>query len=653
MNSSKWLPKYASPLSPSITSEDCDVLHEHGVFNVPDTRIRAGILNGYFQFVHPELPILSPEGFLMVLDKGYSGSRGISFLLFQAVIFAATAFQSADSLVLEGFHDRKEARQTRFERIKLLYSYGCEEDRITVLQSVLLMTYWDDISDQEQDAWHFVGVAKAILDGVKTNPTDSERKFIRQQPGLWSRISWSCYIRDRLVCLQTRRPFQFEETDFNFHTLQLSDFEVGPLPTGCCLGSDGSHPAIRDPSMRSVLSQISISLLKCCKCITRILDCQYTPSWETNQSTDTPRSILSLRPPHAMHVEVLLRDIELEEWLTTLPDALRWCTSDPRFQISKHGDVLLHFRAMLGGIYSIACSALHRPQLVLVASRLPELTELSKRRLRHSANMITLTYKYFRSQGQTHLFPDSQVEMLSTALAAHLDDLESTETSTRQSAMESFQSCAQGLQQLRDTYPSAASALASVDDGIQKIATSLEMRDTQLIRTVDSDRASFGGTMVTQPEYNHHPEIFPASPTIAQQLDNLNPPQMSKLLCSHFMMTSSERSLLQDLASIGVNNLDLYSDGDSASDEDSYGSTGKDPALYQSQLSFTKISPQTETGISNPQVYPSMELYEHENAGDDWNHLQSLLLASDDGCKLHHMRDDQDEDMAFSMFDTT
>ncbi|KAJ5515020.1 hypothetical protein N7463_004572 [Penicillium fimorum] len=653
VDSSQWLPEYASPMSPWITSADYHALYEQGAFEVPGARSRAGILNGYFQFVHPELPILSQEDFLMVLDQSYGGSRGISFLLFQAVIFAATAFQPADSLALDGFNNRREARKTRFERVRLLYSYGCEEDRIAILQSVLLMTYWDEISDPGQDAWHFVGVAKAVLDSVKMNPTDSERKFIRQQPGLWNRISWSCYIRDRLVCLQTRRPFQFEEADFDFNTLQPSDFEFGPLPTTCCLGSDGSHPAIRDPSMRSVLSQISISLLKCCKCISRILNCQYTPSWETSQCSDISSSILSPRHPHAMDVEVLLRDIELEEWLNTLPETLRWCSSDPRFQISKHGDVLLHFRAILNGIYSIACSALHRPQLAVVAPRLPELIELSRRRLRHSANTITETYKYFSSQDLTHMFPNSQVAMLSTALVTHLDDLLSTESSTRRSAIESSQSCAQGLQKLGETYPSAASALMSVNDAIPKTAISLEMGNNPLSRPLDNYRASYGGTTVTQPEDNGHSEIFAAFPPIAQQLDNLNPPQMSKLLCSHFMMTPSERSLLQDLASTEASSLDLYSDEDSAFDDDSYGSSGRDSAPYQSQLSSTQIPPQTETTVPNPQIHPSMELYEGDNAEDDWTLLQSLLLAPDDRCNLHYMADDRDEDMVFSILDTT
>ncbi|KAJ5360470.1 hypothetical protein N7517_009661 [Penicillium concentricum] len=235
--------------------------------------------------------------------------------------------------------------------------------------------------------------------------------------------------------------------------------------------------------------------------------------------------------------------------------------------------------------------------------------------------------------------------MLSTAPVTHLDNVNSTEPSNRQSGMESFQSCTQGFQQLRETYPSAASALDSVDDAIRKTAISLEIRDTQLSRLLNSDRASYGGTIVTQPEYNDRPETVTASSTIAQQLGNLDPPQISKLLCSHFMMTPSERSLLQDLASTEANSLDLHSDGDSASDEDSYGSSGRDPAPYKSQLSSTQITPQTETTVPNTQIHPSIELYEHENAQDDWDLLQSLLLAPDDRCKMHSMPNDQDEDI--------
>ncbi|KAF7518133.1 hypothetical protein PCG10_000621 [Penicillium crustosum] len=347
-----------------------------------------------------------------------------------------------------------------------------------------------------------------------------------------------------------------------------------------------------------------------------------------------------------MSVEVLLRDIELEEWLTTLPEALRWHSSDPGFQISKHGEVFIHFRAMFNGIYSLACSALHQPQLVMRGSRLPELIELSKRRLRHSANTVTQVYKYIRSQNLIHLFSDSQVAMLETALIAHLDDLESTESSTRQSAMESFQSCVQGLQHLGETFSSATSALGSVNAGIRKTAIPLELTYSQFNHTLDGNITSHDRTIMNQRNFNDLPETFSSSPTIAQQLDTLDPPQMSKLLCSHFMMTPSEISLLQNLACMEGSNLDLYSDGDIASDEDSYASSARGLGSYQSQLPSIQAPPQTAITAPNPQVHPTVKPYGHSNGDDDWNILPSLVFPSDDGSKIHYTPDGEHEDMA-------
>ncbi|KAJ5678563.1 uncharacterized protein N7477_004196 [Penicillium maclennaniae] len=254
------LPEYARPLSLAITREDCSVLLQKGAFDIPEARIRDELLRSYIQFVHPALPILNLENFLMVIDTSYTGGMGISFLLFQAVIFAATTFESEESLAREGFQNQREARKTRFDRVRMLYSFGCEDDRVTVLQTLLLMTYWDNKSDDLHDAWYFVGEATKIWRSIKTEPKSLEAELKRQKPELWKRISWSLYIRDRLVAIYTRQPFHINEADFRTPLLNLSDFEVGPLSTECCLGSDGSHPAIRDPSMHRLLAQISIAL---------------------------------------------------------------------------------------------------------------------------------------------------------------------------------------------------------------------------------------------------------------------------------------------------------------------------------------------------------------------------------------------------------
>lgn len=620
---SKWLPDYAGPLACSITREDCNVLSNEGAFRVPDTEARGRILNAYIQFVHPSLPILNLEDFMMVVDKSYNGSQGISFLLFQAVVFAATAFQTTSDLSQQGFKNRKDARQTRFNRLKLLFSYDCEPDRICILQTVLLMTFWDDTSNQAEDAWHFVGLAKATFNLIMKSPTDSERKFMRQQPGLWNRISWSCYIRDRLVSIQTRRPFQFQNEP-ELETLHPSDFEVGPLSTKGCLGSDGSHPAMRDPSIRSVLSQVSISLLQSCQCITRIVECQYTTAQNPNCSSDTLRTYLVPKDSCATSAQLLLRDAELEEWVRNQPEALRWnfYFDDSDSKLNKHKEVLLHFRSLLSGIYSLACSALHRPQLSMANSRLPELMQLSRKRLVDSAITVTDIYKYLRSQSIDHLLTDTQVAVLETALVTFMGDLESTDSPTRQLAMEGFQTCAKGLQSLSDAFPSAASSLVSIDVAIRKrkpLPNNTRARFNKgfsRYEPIHQDRSAV-------PLKDDRNFETPSTPSIGQQLDKLKFPQMTKLLYSHFMMTASEKSLLESLASSEAASPQSPDDSDLISDRESY-----DPREAQKPSHIG--SPVGDSEILSP-----INLCYFESVQNDWDLSASFPSLTDHEIRAH------------------
>lgn len=540
----KWLPDYVTPLPPSISKQDCRFLKKEGAFDVPDTRVRDELIKSYIQFVHPLLPILNLEDFLVVIDKSYTGTQGISFLLFQAVMFAATSYETTKSLTREGFRDRREARKTRYERVKLLYSYGCEDDRIAILQTVLLMTYWDESSKDSQDAWYYVGVAKALATSIEKCPSQSDAERGTRPKGFWRRMRWSCYMRDRLIAITKRRPLQIDEREFDIPMLTISDFEMGPLSTKCCLGTDGSHPAIRDPPTRRVLVQAGIALARFCQCISRILESQYAVA----QKEQVVCSMAHLIPKHpgAKPGEVLLRDSELEEWRSSLPGELRW-PPVPATHTHRHGEVISYFCAMLSGIYNVASSALHRPQTVCTPSHIPELKLLSEQRVRDSAIQTTTVHKYFREKGQIGLLPDGQVAMLESAILAHLSDLQSTSTLQRQSAIQNFHLCAKALKQLSYTYASAEESLALVNAAVQK---------TNLPHKNPVNSAS-EPSLYPQENYFDKPiECGSASSSVGnllsesavwEQIRTLEPPQMGKLLFSHFMMTPSERTLLAQL----------------------------------------------------------------------------------------------------------
>ena len=112
------LPSFIRPLPPRITAEDMEFLQRKGALTVPDTRLRNELLRSYVQYVHPYMPLLDLREFLHPIEKN-DGNSPVSLLLFQAVMFAATAYIDMRFLQAQGFDNRKTARKIFFQRARV------------------------------------------------------------------------------------------------------------------------------------------------------------------------------------------------------------------------------------------------------------------------------------------------------------------------------------------------------------------------------------------------------------------------------------------------------------------------------------------------------------------------------------------------------
>lgn len=181
------LPKYLTGIPDRIQAEDIDYLQRKGAFLIPETPLRNELLRCYVQHVHPYTPLLELQDFLGAIQKN-DGSSIISLLLFQAVMFAATAYIDMRYLTAQGYESRKAARKAFFQRIKLLYDFDYEIDRVVVVQSVLLMTYWYESPDDPKDVWHWLGVAISLARTIGLNCNTSSSPLSLQKQRLWKRI---------------------------------------------------------------------------------------------------------------------------------------------------------------------------------------------------------------------------------------------------------------------------------------------------------------------------------------------------------------------------------------------------------------------------------------------------------------------------------
>jgi len=113
------LPGYLKPLPQRMTSVDIDYLFAKGALSLPDIHVRNALLRSYLEFVHPYMPLIEIQDVLQIIHDGTGASGRISLLLFQAIMFAGTAFVDMEFLRRAGYSNRKSARKAFFQKARV------------------------------------------------------------------------------------------------------------------------------------------------------------------------------------------------------------------------------------------------------------------------------------------------------------------------------------------------------------------------------------------------------------------------------------------------------------------------------------------------------------------------------------------------------
>ncbi|KAF9775528.1 hypothetical protein IL306_006353 [Fusarium sp. DS 682] len=111
------LPAGFKPLPTKVAAEDVRYLRSKGALSVPSVPLQSALLQAYVEYVHPYMPLeLFP--FLNALSAGDGRAGKASLLMYQAVMFAATAFVDIAALLEAGYEDRKAARKSFFQKTR-------------------------------------------------------------------------------------------------------------------------------------------------------------------------------------------------------------------------------------------------------------------------------------------------------------------------------------------------------------------------------------------------------------------------------------------------------------------------------------------------------------------------------------------------------
>jgi hypothetical protein len=113
------LPAFIKPLPARIVPDDVEYLAKKGALTIPEVGLRNELLRTYLEYVHPYMPLLEVHDFLSIIERGSGATGKLSLLLFQAVMFAGTAFVGMSHLENAGYKTRKAARKVFFQKTRV------------------------------------------------------------------------------------------------------------------------------------------------------------------------------------------------------------------------------------------------------------------------------------------------------------------------------------------------------------------------------------------------------------------------------------------------------------------------------------------------------------------------------------------------------
>ncbi|KIW21613.1 hypothetical protein PV08_02193 [Exophiala spinifera] len=459
------LPAYITPVSRDIPPDDLDFLRSKGAFEIPDAPTRDLLLQAYMQWVHPFTPMLDLEGILTAVFSN-GRKRTVSLLVFQSLLFAATAYLG--NSLEEG--SRRSVRKSCFNRARLLYDFDVESDRLAIVQSAILLSFWDGDSGTLRDSYHWIGVATMHAGSLgwdsNLDLTPSPSAFSVTTKLTW----WSLLIRDRLMAVTLRRPVQFKPPVTRMPSLEIQDFR-----------SESLHQTIKETSLIQganpgdceILAECCIALAQLALHIDKVLSSHYEPQRTQGASGKRP-STISLIPctGELTDREINICGDELQRWFRRLPLSV---LSDQSQGVSPGAAnecrVVRVHQALLMGYYCMTLMTIYRP-LTNPSSRgqtSAELTASSARIVCQAAKSITDIFRNLYAEDLVQVLPETAIAALEPTAVTHLLYSMSQDAMVREISFQNFYLCWRILLEFAKTYRLADTTIAMLNAAAHRL----------------------------------------------------------------------------------------------------------------------------------------------------------------------------------------
>jgi hypothetical protein len=396
-----------------LDNVEIDILHQRGAFLLPPRTLCDELIESYFKWIHPIVPVINRTRFM----RQYRDPKNPpSLLLLQAVLLAGSRVCNNPQL-MDANGSTTPAALTFYKRAKALYDANYEDDRVTLVQSLLLMGwYWEGPEDVTKNVFYWSRVATIVAQGSGMHRSVEQSQLSRSDKRLWKRIWWTLFTRDRSVAVALGRPTNINLDDSDVEMLTEDDFIEDEV--------DRPSPYPPDP----VHVQFFLQYVKLCEIMGLVLSQQYSVASKGRQRNA---------------IDLTHSDMALADWLQNCPKIVYW-------EVPRHHlwSALLH-----SNYYTTLC-LLHRAHMPPGGSKsMAEESPYPSRNIAfQAAAMITSIVENLAAHNELRYCPAFIVYSLFSALIMHVYQMRSPVPSIQQVTQDRLRSCMKAMEEVSKVW---------------------------------------------------------------------------------------------------------------------------------------------------------------------------------------------------------
>ncbi|KAK1146043.1 hypothetical protein N8T08_003691 [Aspergillus melleus] len=145
-------------------------------------------------------------------------------ILLHSICFIAATVCPSAVLHRAGFLSRRDARFFYYKKVKALFDSGYEINKIVILQSAILMSFWGGGPNNYWNFYSWISTAVTIAEALGIHRSVATTNMQSQDKSLLRRLWWILVTRDSACSSLVGRPFRIELDQSDTEMLTIEDF---------------------------------------------------------------------------------------------------------------------------------------------------------------------------------------------------------------------------------------------------------------------------------------------------------------------------------------------------------------------------------------------------------------------------------------------